>query len=203
MRKFPITPFIDYRKIADAQQFYESHGFAPIAAPWIVGYEAYNTTRPSDRREFYCLDGYLNASGEQSFIELMLTGSKMKKYCCITPCFRDEPTVDDYHHRYFLKLELIDPDTTKENLSHMIHLAKKFLDSYTLVPTKIIQTDSVARAFDIVDGTNGIELGSYGIRTYKDFSWIYGTGLALPRLDTVITHSHIKNHVQKHTRRNP
>jgi hypothetical protein len=198
-----LTPFIDYQKIADAQKFYASHGFIPITVPWIVEYEAYNATRPPDRREFYCLDGYLNASGEQSFIELMINGNKMKKYCCITPCFRDEPILDDYHHRYFLKLELIDGNVTKENLKRMIKLAKEFLDIYTTTPTQIIQTDTNGSAFDILDGITGIELGSYGIRKYKKFSWIYGTGLALPRLDTVITNSSkTKNYVQKTRRRN-
>ena len=28
---------------------------------------------------------------------------------------------------------------------------------------------------------NGIEIGSYGYRSYKDFHWIYGTALAEPR----------------------
>jgi hypothetical protein len=29
---------------------------------------------------------------------------------------------------------------------------------------------------------NGVEVGSYGYRTYEGFNWIYGTGCAEPRL---------------------
>ena len=32
---------------------------------------------------------------------------------------------------------------------------------------------------------NGIEYGSYGIRTFKDFYYIYGTGVALPRFSKI------------------
>ena len=32
-----------------------------------------------------------------------------------------------------------------------------------------------------------IELGSYGIRKHKNVEWIYGTGVALPRLSIAMT----------------
>jgi hypothetical protein len=33
---------------------------------------------------------------------------------------------------------------------------------------------------------NGIEVGSYGIREFEGFKWVYGTGAAEPRLSQAI-----------------
>ena len=185
-----ITPCIDYAKIASAQNYYSALGYQELAVPWILSFESYNATRPPNRKEFYCLDGYLNASGEQSFLELMMQGVPLTKHYCVTPCFRDEPIIDTTHHRSFMKLELINTDATHENLHIMINDAVSFYSCY--IPVKVLATNIEQTAFDIVDNHQGIELGSYGIRTYNEHTWIYGTGIALPRLDTVIqlTHSH-------------
>ena len=181
-------PLIDYRKIADAKDFYEARGYQEIPVPWIVAHDAYKATCPPDCRQFFTIDGYLNASGEQSFIELMLRGRKLGKHLCVTPCFRDEPVLDEMHHRYFFKLELIDTDATMKKLAVMIRDAQDYFDRYfpASLPTRTVQTDQEGRCFDIVDGTHGIELGSYGIRDFAGLRWIYGTGVALPRLDTVL-----------------
>ncbi len=179
-----ITPCIDYAKIAHAQKHYGSLGYQETAVPWILSFESYNATRPPNRKEFYCLDGYLNASGEQSFLELIIQGTPLTKHYCITPCFRDEPIIDTTHHRSFIKLELINTDATLSNLHIMINDAVNFFSNY--IPVVIIPTNSEQTAFDIVGKHNNIELGSYGIRAYNGHTWIYGTGVALPRLDTAI-----------------
>ena len=179
-----IIPRIDYTKIVSALEHYTRYGFTEIEAPWIISHKAYVATRPSDREEFYTLGGYLNASGEQSFIELMQSGVKLTKHICVTPCFRKEPVLDEIHFLYFLKAELIDMDVSQENLQSMISNALSFYKQY--LDVSVIQTDTEGKAFDIVDTKHGIELGSYGIRTYENFSWIYGTGVALPRLDIAI-----------------
>jgi hypothetical protein len=182
-----VIPLIDYRKIADAQAYYASLGYTELAVPWIVSHAAYKVTRPTHVREFLTLDGYLNASGEQSFIDLMLAGAPIGRQFCITPCFRDEEAFTELTHKYFFKVELIDTDTTAVTVARMTREAKAFLDRYfpAATPTKIIATDEGDTSFDIVDGTYGIELGSYGIRAYEGKRWAYGTGIALPRLDTV------------------
>lgn len=182
-----ITPCIDYAKIASGQDYYTKLGYEEIAVPWIISFEPYNATRPPHRKEFYCLDGYLNASGEQSFLELMIQGVSLTKHYCITPCFRDEPVIDATHHRSFIKLELINTDATQENLKQMIADAVTFFSRYTSV--QVIATNNEGTAFDIIDSHHHIELGSYGIRTYNEYTWIYGTGIALPRLDTIIKSS--------------
>jgi hypothetical protein len=43
----------------------------------------------------------------------------------------------------------------------------------------------IADTYDIE--INGIEVGSYGIRSVDDVQYIYGTGLALPRYSTAKT----------------
>lgn len=175
-------PTIDYRKIADAKEFYEKEGFLHLDVPWIVSFESYSGTRPPDRKEFYTLGGYLNASAEQSFMEMMNGGAKLSRHLAITPCFRDEDALDEIHYRYFLKLELIDTDVTRENLDNTIAAAKRFMERY--MPVEVVKTGE--DAYDLCDRRNGIELGSYGIRHWKDFTWIYGTGIALPRFDVVL-----------------
>lgn len=174
-------PLIDYRKISHAQQFYSEQGFVEIAVPWILEKEAYLSTAPADRILFSTPYGYLNASGEQSFIQLMLQGTSLSKNFCITSCFRSEPVLDRLHQLYFVKLELIDTDVSFENLRKMISTAQMFLQNY--VSVTCVQTGN--QSFDLVDAVHGIELGSYGIRSYKHLQWIYGTGLALPRLDII------------------
>lgn len=178
-------PRIDYEKIVSASNYYASLGYAELEVPWIVHFDAYKATRPTDRQDFYTTDGYLVASGEQGFIQLMQEGRKLTKHFCITPCFRNEETLDDIHFRYFLKVELIDTDVSIKNLHSMIHNATQFFQNY--LDVKVIQTDTQGEAFDIVDMKYETELGSYGIRRASGHTWIYGTGIALPRLDVVLT----------------
>lgn len=180
---YPTTPRIDYQKIVEASRYYAELGYVETEVPWIIPFKAYETTAPkNERRQFATLDGYLNASGEQSFIHMLQEGVHLHKNFCITSCFRDEPVLDDIHHTYFVKLELILRDATRENLQKIIQDAKKFFDRY--METEVIQTGE--DAYDIIDTTYKIEIGSYGIRKIEGFTFIYGTGLALPRFDYII-----------------
>ena len=177
-------PRIDYKKIIHAISYYTSYEYTEKQVPWIIGYDAYKATKPPYARDFYTIDGYINASGEQSYLQQMLEGEKLTKHFCITPCFREEEVLDEIHYRYFLKVELINTDVSHKNLQTMVDTARAFFNTYT--PVEVVQTDKRGEAFDIIDKKYGIELGSYGIRRHKNFSWIYGTGVALPRLDVVI-----------------
>jgi hypothetical protein len=64
----------------------------------------------------------------------------------------------------------------------MIADAYEFHNKY--VEVDIIETEP--NTYDLVDKELRIELGSYGIRKVDDLQFVYGTGVALPRLDTVI-----------------
>ena len=90
-------PRIDYKKITDAITHYTSFGFIETEVPWIIGKDAYLATKPPLSLDFYTLGGYLNASGEQSFIQRMIQGEVLAKHICITPCFREEHSLDNFH----------------------------------------------------------------------------------------------------------
>ena len=172
-------PQIDYKKIVDALHHYGWMGHKEIEVPWFVSREAMEVTAPPDRRYCSSFIGDLVASGEQSFIQMWLDGDlKSGKWQCATPCFRDEPLIDDIHLNYFFKVELIEvlPTDPVESVDRMVEGALLFFDNY--IDSHTVET-SIGK--DIVSAS-GIELGSYGYREYGDFRWVYGTGVAEPRL---------------------
>ena len=198
------SPLIDYRKMADAQTHYAAHDYQEVAVPWIIERDAYLVTHPAgkDVRDFYTLGGYLNGSGEQSFIQMLMDDEKLGRACCVTPCFRDARAYDELHHPYFVKLELIDTTASQDNLRRMIASARTYFDGYfhADVPTRIVpRSNEGVDACDLVDGLHSIELGSYGIRTHNGFRWVYGTGVALPRLSAVLAHHEREGYVREHS----
>lgn len=172
---------IDHTKIVAAEAFYEAAGFKKIDVPWVIDRDAYQATFPEGRFPFFTLGGFLPASGEQSFIQLMLGGQlPTGKYQCTTPCFRDEAEYDELHLPYFYKVELILVGTS--NYYYMMKDAEEFFSKYCEVQREPVTDDQI----DLVEATTRIELGSYGRRQFKDFCWIYGTGVAEPRLSQVL-----------------
>ena len=175
---------IDHSKIAAAEAYYEQCGYQKIDVPWVIEREAYSATFPEHAFPFFTLGGFLPASGEQSFIQLMLEGKLPPgKYQCTTPCFRDEATYDELHLPYFYKVELIEVNRPNRYLGDVLEVAHTFLSRYCELKIVPISTEQM----DIVELSSGIELGSYGKREFKDFSWLYGTGMAEPRLSQVLT----------------
>ncbi|CAH6421515.1 Hypothetical protein KVN_LOCUS328 [uncultured virus] len=169
--------------------YFKLNGYKYIDTPWIVNDVISNITKPPTKKNFYINDKVLVASGEQSFLQLILDGNiKPGKFCTMTPCFRDEEE-DDLHKHYFLKTELIDWDYIENDkfineklLIETINICKNFFLKYLPVKVKKMEENS----YDIIDCTNGIELGSYGIRSYNNIKWIYGTCCAENRLSNVI-----------------
>ena len=173
---------IDYKKLIRAIDFYEGYGYKYIEVPWTVSENIANITKPIEARNFYVNNKCLVASAEQSFLELSINYNLLPgRYCSMTPAFRDEAVFDRLHAPYFMKLELFQSiDVNFENLAFMIDKAERFFSQYCNT-TKAITEDG----FDI-NTQQGIELGSYGIREYNGFQWIYGTGCAEPRLTRAI-----------------
>lgn len=187
---------IRYDLLEEARRFYQKINYESVEVPWMVGKDAYYGTKPSDSEDLYvpAWNSYLAASAEQSFMHLMQTATFPRvwqteegvevlagKYQAITPCFRDD-TPDFFHKPYFMKLELLDFNT--ENLSSMLSDARVFFLTLDL-PTVVEKTEE---GLDLVCSSSGIELGSYGVRHWEGFSWVYGTGLALPRATDVKRH---------------
>jgi hypothetical protein len=173
---------IDYRKIVDAIHHYQWCGYELIDVPWFISRQAMEVTAPPGCRYCTSFIGDLVASGEQSFIQMWMDGKfQSGKWQCSTPCFRDEPIIDDIHLNYFFKVELIevDPDDSQRSIDEMINHALKFFNAY--VDPEVVET-KIGK--DIVS-SGGIELGSYGYREFNGMKWVYGTGVAEPRLSHV------------------
>lgn len=185
---------INYSLISDALEFYVNAGFSYVDVPWLVSQEVLEATIPdgASAQDNSLYGKFLVASAEQSFLQLMVDGRIFPgKYCAVTPCFRNEPE-DWLHKKSFMKVELIHiigpDDVALLSLHKMINLAKHFFMQYAFCSTIDIVEIPGHRCeinYDIM--ADGIELGSYGIRSYKNFRWIYATGIAEPRLSTVIS----------------
>ena len=170
---------IDYYKIARAVEFYKSRGFQYVEVPWFVDRDTLDITKPKEARYFDTYLGSLVGSGEQSFLQIR--NELSFRHMCVTPCFRDEPKVDEVHRNYFMKVELIDVNPTDIDKAYwdMFNLSREFFELYEF--TDVVKT---TEGKDIY--INGMEVGSYGIRSFGDFHWVYGTGCAEPRLSQAI-----------------
>ena len=174
---------IDYNRINNSIKFYESKGFKRIESPWTVTKAVSSITKPEGKGDWEIVgkDKVLVASGEQSFLYLYLKGFLPKgKYQTITPCFREE-VFDQTHTKYFMKNELIiTDDVSKESLKYIVNTAKEFFEKELNHRIDVVETKE---GFDLE--CVGIEIGSYGIRSCEYLDWIYGTGLAEPRMTFV------------------
>ncbi len=173
---------IDANLLAAAQNYYANYGYIDTPTPWLVGEAAYRATLPPDHDGYEwqsLLGGYHVGSAEQGFMQLMADGVAIPERAQSTsPCYRGEPTYDDLHWPYFYKLELYNADTSDTSLAEMIATARGLFTQMD-IPTRIVQTGD--RAYDLETAKTHIELGSYGVRTFQGHTWLYGTGLALPR----------------------
>lgn len=123
------------------------------------------------------------ASAEQSFLQLEKDGQlEPGNWMALTPCYRDEPVMDETHLPVFLKLELmkLTDDTNFYTRSEALWVAtkmQKFFMEFYAMPTTILETED---GWDVM--YEDLELGSFGVRrTMRGKSYIYGTGLAEPR----------------------
>jgi hypothetical protein len=177
-------PPISWPRVARAIEYYESLGYAYLEVPWLVSEKALMATLPAGKKGTRSTDGPLVGSAEQSFIQMMLDGQmQLGKFMAATPCFRDDDE-DEWHHRYFFKVELIDfaPNPMPSDMEKMISQALGFFELEGAADVAPVTT---AQGVDIE--LRGIELGSYGIRSYEGFEWVYGTGLAEPRFSQALS----------------
>jgi hypothetical protein len=185
---------IDYNILSESVKYYNSKGFRRIESPWTVSEAASKITAPEGviinklQHNGKCLV----ASGEQSFLYLMIKGFLSPgRYQTITPCFRDD-SFDTMHSKYFMKNELIITDNIDNSGEEIAHIALEFVKLY--LPEAKIMTmladGERGRTYDIVwynHRGEGYEIGSYGYRSHNNLRWIYGTGIAEPRLSSVMS----------------
>ena len=192
-----------YSSINHSTIYYPLNGYQYINTPWIVDESISDITKPKDKKNFYVNKKALVASGEQSFLQLIID-SKIEpgKYCTVTPCFRDEEREDETHKQYFMKTELIyweklvhstvaqykysmeQSNRMSDIKNKMVNLCIKFFEHYLGVKQLFALSDG---SVDIISEIGEYELGSYGVRTHGDIIWVYGTGCAEPRLSYVIS----------------
>lgn len=186
---------IDYHLISHAITSFTEKGYQYIDTPWFVNQEILDVTLPNDRQGFYLGHPTKNTrelnlvgSAEQGFLQLMLEKQiNCGKFCSAGPCFRDEPIIDELHQLNFFKLELINIVSANHLLNDfnikemMFHAKETYIEIFKLSSKYINELQSIEtdHGYDLI--LKNIEIGSYGIRKYSNFCWIYGTGLALPR----------------------
>lgn len=187
---------VNYALIHYSNTFYVENGFQRIESPWTVTHAIANITKPPES-SFWTIaekNKVLVASGEQGFLYLNEKGFLPKgKFQTTTPCFRDD-TFDDTHTKYFIKTELIQTNfVTEANLLKMVEIAEKFFHNVAFTHRESVISGTLAEIerVSMKDGSidimmNGVEVGSYGIRQHHNFSWIYGTGCAEPRLSKAL-----------------
>lgn len=197
---------MNYGYIGQAVEFYKARGYVYVDdAPWLVGANAYYATKPAGSTDISVNDGsvygdgtrvekFAVASGEQSFIQMLLDGQPLKRAICVTPCHRVERRFDVWHQPFFMKAELINAhDVDLGHLIHMVHEACSFFEMF-FKEVRIVEPPDAPGTFDIVEKDTRRELGSYGIRKiYRygtpadsyELKWIYGTGCAEPRMSSV------------------
>lgn len=190
MKHLQTNP-IDYKLLADARAFYDRHGFTYLEVPWMVDKKYSNITTPKGKAFTVPVGQHLVGSGEQAFLQLALTKKIYPniRFQTITPCFRKD-VPDETHSEHFMKLELFEYFENPVDVKLGINLEREYFvkQSFELFKAlKNIDSQLEIRYTDYTTGTcadielNGIEIGSYGIRCYKNITWIYATGLALPR----------------------
>lgn len=180
---------INWHLFSKAIISYTDLGYQLMEVPWLVDQRAINVTAPPGATPFTVSGcGELNqlvGSAEQSFIYLALQDKLSPgKYMALTPCFRNDKE-DELHHKYFMKLELIEVNNLSNKdwnpiRSSVMRDAKLVLSQLTSKRIEVLDTDIGA---DLI--IDGIEIGSYGVRNYQGISWVYGTGLAEPRFSKV------------------
>lgn len=178
---------INWGLLGNAMLFYKNKGYNQIDVPWITQ-NVINMITTDDERNLVKLAGTVSSlvgSAEQSFLAMQFNGNLPKgKYVSCTPCFR-YGVLDEFHQQYFMKVELYQTDSTDMNTMYsMIDDAEEFFSTVyhgTRRPDEKSTLKRVATMQGIDIELNGIEIGSYGNRSFSSHKWLYGTGLALPR----------------------
>lgn len=182
-----LRPKIDYALLGQAVSEYEARGYVYKECPWTVDEWTIRKTIPNPEGAFRLGYGaradqcalwveghnFLVGSAEQSFLMLDLPPGR---YVGVTPCFRYEDDESILTRYMFMKVELFvtSDETTIQNVMDDAYEVMSLLGNTGKID--VVGTDE---GFDFLLG--GVEIGSFGERSTRDESWIYGTGLALPR----------------------
>lgn len=192
-------PLIDWGMLGRAVDHYVGLGFTQIEVPWVVPATLNVDTKPHSNQSFVLpYDMFadtpheLVGSAEQGFMYLIQQNTiDPGKYLSVSPCFRFD-VFDSTHFPWFMKIELCvipeSNDKLQSELTSLVNQAASLFDKLCKKPSSFYnekrrhlecQVVAINDTYDIE--INGIEVGSYGIRSISDKQYVYGTGLALPR----------------------
>jgi hypothetical protein len=179
---------VDWKNLSDAVAYFTSAGYRYVEVPWSVPGEITRVTCPEERWIVSSSLGDLVGSAEQSFMHLKREGQLGPgKFVACSPCFRNEDTVDDLHQRTFMKVELYqDADMSDPLGCVQRHVSEVVAFHRTLLPgmehhLTIRRVGPLAIDIEL----DGIEIGSYGVRSWNGCDWLYGTAIAEPRFTSV------------------
>ena len=178
--------------LGQAVSEYVSRGYRYVECPWSVERDVVAQTCPNMDRTFRLAYGretdrvhpwhddsnFLVGSAEQSFLSLDLEPGH---YVGVTPCFRWEYETNLFYQHMFMKVELF-VNHEEADLGHVMADAYEVMSM--LGNTREIKHVQTEEGYDF--NLFGIEVGSYGERATVKQSWIYGTGLALPRFSVAL-----------------
>lgn len=169
-------------RLIEAIKFYQNHNIEYIDVPWDVSPEISALTKPANCKDFYLeKDTVLVASAEQSFLQVYDQLHDTKIYMALTPCFRDEPNIDEFHQKYFMKLELFTKDAMR--YYDVVCYAEEFFRLQLMAMPHREYENQLTVDLKL----KHIELGSYGVRQLNNgMIYVYGTGLAEPRFQQAL-----------------
>lgn len=169
---------VNWYRLSLALEYYQLLGYQRLDLPWTAPKDVCAVTCPEEFRGWDLGEiGRLVGSAEQSFMAAQFRGDlPVGKYVSLTPCFRNEPVVDETHQPYFMKVELYASYVDRDLDLQFAEDAQKFFREVGM-DARIVSTDI---GYDLE--VNGIEVGSYSCREHAGHSWTCGTGIAEPRL---------------------
>lgn len=178
---------IDWRLLAQAIDYYEKRDFEYVELPYFVPSFVSDITFDGNGFNVDSLHSLIG-SAEQSFLNDAVSCWRDKdmapgRYVGCTPCFRKEPEYNALSQPHFMKVELFQCGGEADAWA-LMQIARQFM--VLALPFHVsVLIETTSDGWDLV--VNGVEVGSYGVRKYADFSWAYGTGLALPRFSKAQT----------------
>lgn len=172
---------IDWDRLARALRYYQGCAYEYVETPWVVPGNISTITFPAEPFPERLHVG----SAEQGFLDLMFKGKLRPEqpYVSAGPCFRPSDEGKPDHEPWFFKVELF----VIGGPTWMPELIGDAWDYFTLeagTPPRIVDTEE---GKDLC--LNGLEIGSYGVRTHQGYSWVYGTGIAEPRFSLALSKS--------------
>lgn len=184
-----------WNNLNHALNWYQEHGFKFIDVPLLVRSEINRITFPDDDQQLKNHFSSLIGSGEQGFLQILPNLREDIKYVTLTPCFRLKDNARrEYKYRTFYKVELgqytKDKSSVFEKVDQMLDIAFKYFHQsygkYASFFKERSPDDPNVIDINCVFEDKQIEVGSYGFRELSNKYFIFGTGLAEPRLSNFL-----------------